>query len=164
MANQLTEVEVLRKLGIPDFRHLSKDKVMSFASMLQDMDPEVAKKALEQFPEFAKVSLQAMTDYKETLNKTLEKDKDSSNRVYDAYDQIISTLRIAVEKEDVPFEEKQFYINKMVEVAQMADKKDSENKKFNWAVLGQAALAAVVLVGGTAAVLGGKTDIKLPKL
>lgn len=47
MSKQLTEAQVLEKLNIPDFRHLSKDNVMSFASMIQDMDPEVAKKALE---------------------------------------------------------------------------------------------------------------------
>ena len=47
MSKQLTEAQVLEKLNITDFRHLSKDNVMSFASMIQDMDPEVAKKALE---------------------------------------------------------------------------------------------------------------------
>ena len=45
MPKTLTEAQVLEKLNIPDFRHLSKDNVMSFASMIQNMDPEVAKKA-----------------------------------------------------------------------------------------------------------------------
>ena len=48
MANQLTEQQVLNKLGIPDFRHLSKNNVMQFASILNEMDPAVAVKALEQ--------------------------------------------------------------------------------------------------------------------
>ena len=33
MSKQLTEAQVLEKLNIPDFRHLSKDNVMSLASM-----------------------------------------------------------------------------------------------------------------------------------
>lgn len=40
---QLTEQEVLEILDIPDFRHMSKDKVMKFASELPNMDPQVAK-------------------------------------------------------------------------------------------------------------------------
>lgn len=49
----MNEQKVLKKLDIPDFRHLTKDKVIKMASMLDKMDPEVAKKAIEQFPEFA---------------------------------------------------------------------------------------------------------------
>ena len=45
MARSLTEQKVLKKLGIDDFRHLTKDKVITMASMLDRMDPEVAKKA-----------------------------------------------------------------------------------------------------------------------
>lgn len=63
MSNQLTEREVLQQLNIPDFQHITKDKIMTFASMLQNMEPEVAKKALEQFPEFAKMALEVLKDY-----------------------------------------------------------------------------------------------------
>ena len=42
MARSLTEQKVLKKLGIDDFRHLTKDKVITMASMLDRMDPEVA--------------------------------------------------------------------------------------------------------------------------
>ena len=38
------ELQVLKKLDIPDFRHMTKDKVIAFASMIPRMDPEVAKK------------------------------------------------------------------------------------------------------------------------
>ena len=57
MGKQLTERQVLEKLDIPDFRHITKDKVMEFASMLNKMEPDVAKKAIEQFPEFARMAL-----------------------------------------------------------------------------------------------------------
>ena len=64
MKRMLTEQQVLKKMDIPDFRHVTKDKIITFASMLPNMDPEVAKKALEQFPDFAKTSLEVMKEYK----------------------------------------------------------------------------------------------------
>ena len=41
-----SEEKVLKKMDIVDFRHLTKDKVIKMASILDKMDPEVAKKAL----------------------------------------------------------------------------------------------------------------------
>lgn len=49
----MTEEKVLKKLGIDDFRHITKNKVIKMASMLDRVDPEVAKKAIEQFPDFS---------------------------------------------------------------------------------------------------------------
>ena len=51
--------------------HLTKDKVIKMASMLDKMDPEVAKKALEQFPEFANTTKEMLTEYKVSLDKGL---------------------------------------------------------------------------------------------
>ena len=48
----MNEQKVLNKLGIEDFRHLSKEKVVEFISMIPNMEPEVAKAAIAQFPEF----------------------------------------------------------------------------------------------------------------
>lgn len=49
MVRQLTEKQVLKKLDIPDFRHMTKAKVMQFASMLPYMNTEVAKRHLNNF-------------------------------------------------------------------------------------------------------------------
>ena len=62
MNRTLTEQKVLRKLGIQDFRHMTKEKVTGFVSMLPRMDPEVAKKALEQFPDFTKTAIAITAD------------------------------------------------------------------------------------------------------
>ena len=63
----MNEQKVLKKLDITDFRHLTKDKVIKMASMLDKMDPEVAKKALEQFPEFANTTKEMLSEYKDSL-------------------------------------------------------------------------------------------------
>lgn len=156
----MSEQKVLRKLDIVDFRHLTKDKVIKMVSMLDKMDPEVAKKALEQFPEFASTTKEMLQDYKEYLDKGLESNNDSVSKVYDTYNAIIVALQKELEKEDLTFEQKKDIIEQMKEVADKVDKKDSENKRF---IAGMATLATIVL-GGTvavlASVLGGNTQIE----
>jgi hypothetical protein len=158
--NMMSEEKVLKKLDIVDFRHLTKDMVIKMASMLDKMDPEVAKKALEQFPEFANTTKEMLKDYKESLDKGLELNNESVAKVYDSYNAIITALQKELENENLSFEQKKYIIEQMKEVAEKVDKKDTENKRF---IAGMATLAAIV-VGGTvavlASVLGGNTQIE----
>ena len=73
--------------------HFTKDKVIKMASMLDKMDPEVAKKALEQFPEFANTTKEMLTEYKVSLDKGLESNNESVKAVYDTYNAIITSLQ-----------------------------------------------------------------------
>ena len=77
MSRQLSEKQVLEMLGIPDFRHLSKDRIMSFTSALPQMEPQVAIAALQQVPHFADTSLEIMRIYKETVSQTLAQDQEN---------------------------------------------------------------------------------------
>ena len=77
MSRQLSEKQVLEMLGIPDFRHLSKDRIMSFTSALPQMEPQVAIAALQQVPHFADTSLEIMRIYKETVSQTLAEDQEN---------------------------------------------------------------------------------------
>lgn len=160
MGKQLTERQVLEKLDIPDFRHITKDKVMEFASMLNKMEPDVAKKAIEQFPEFARMALAALKDYRAVMDKTLDSSDKSTKRCYDIYDEVVSALKACLKQDNLPFEEKKYYIEKMMEVARMSEKKDSENKHFNWGLVGAAAAVVVTVIGIGASALG--VDIHLP--
>jgi len=163
MSDLLTEREVLRQMNIPDFRHITKDKVMTFASLLQKMEPEVAKKALEQFPAFAKMALEVMKEYKGVMDKTLDENSASSKQCYDIYNEVVSALKRCLTEDDLPFEEKKYYIEKMVEIARMADKKDSENKSFNWNLIAAGSFVVLAVIELGASALGGKFSINLPK-
>lgn len=162
MSRQLTEAQVLKQLNIPDFRHLSKDNVMSFASMLSEMDPEVAKKAIEQFPDFAKTTMDALRDYKGVIEKSFEDDKESANQCYALYNRIQDALEKCLDKDDLSFEERKYYIEQMKEVAAMAAAKDSEGKKFKWVNLAAFGTLAIAVIGGSLALLGGNTDFNIP--
>ena len=163
MKKQLSEKEVLKKLDIPDFRHLTKDKVVSFASMVSQMDPAVAEKAIEQFPQFANVTLEALQDYKSVLDKTLDKNSESANRCYDIYDKITDALTKCLDDDDITFEEKKYYIEQLKEIAHMAEARDIDNKKFNWGLVAAGAFAVVTTLGIAAAVLtNGKFEFNFP--
>jgi hypothetical protein len=163
MSKKLSEKDVLKKLDIQDFRDITKDKVMGFVSILPNMDTEVAKKAIEQFPEFIKFSTEAFKDYRGVLEKTLNANEESSKACFDMYEKVLSILEKCSLKEDISFEEKKYYFDKMFEIIQMVEKKDSENKAFYQKLLNAGATVLVAIVGIGAAAIGVKSDINLPR-
>lgn len=160
MSRLLTEQKVLRILNIENFRHLTKDKVITMASMLDKMDPEVAKKALEQFPEFSNTAKEMLSGYKDTLDKGLESNRESVQSYYDSCKFIIEGLQKQLDDENLSFEERKYIIDKMFEISKMMGEKDSENKKFivTMAVCGTLAVGIVTSV--LASALGGNTKIE----
>lgn len=160
MNKSMTEQKVLKKLGIEDFRYLTKDKVITMASMLDKMDPEVAKKALEQFPEFASTTKEMLVEYKEILDKGLESNKESVHAYYDTCNSIIASLQKQLEDENLSFEERKYIIDRMLEVSKMMGEKDSENKKFIATLSVIGAAAACVATAVLASAIGGNTQIE----
>ena len=159
MARSLTEQKVLKKLGIPDFRHMTKDKIVAFATMLPKMDPEVAKKALEQFPEFAKTATEIVSYYKELVEKGFDYNDASVKSFYLTCDSIIDTLNEQLKDGNLSFQEKQIIIDKMIELAKMKSDKDTENKKFIVDILKGAGWFALGVIASIATTLGVQTQM-----
>lgn len=157
----LTEPKALKKLGIKDFQHLPKSKVITLASMLDKMEPEVAKKAIEQFPNFSGTMKEILHDYKESLDKALQSNAESVKSFYDSSDSIIRSLQRELERDNQTFEERKYIIDKMMEVNQLKGDKDSENKNF----LTTLATVGLTVVGVVAALLlsllGGDYNIEI---
>lgn len=152
MRRSYTEKQVLKKLDIPDFRHLTKDKVIAFASMVPNMQPEVAKKALEQFPNFASTSLDLMKDYKSIFEEVLADDRESTQVCYDMYNRIMDSLQKILEEDELSFEEKTYILGQMKEVADAVADKDSEkseNRMKLFAIAGGVATAVIAILGST---------------
>lgn len=160
MRTQLTEQKVLKKLGIPDFRHLTKAKVIDFASMLDRIDPEVAKKALEQFPEFAKTSREALTEYNELMEKGMQSNNESMKAVYREYHTVNEALLKLLDNEELTFDQRKYVIEQMKEIADKVDKKDSENKKWIVRMASIAGFAVMGVVIGMVTTLGGSTYVE----
>lgn len=148
MKRALTEAKVLKNLGIEDFRHLTKDKVISMATLIDRMNPDVAKKAIEQFPDFAKTMQQVFNEHKKMLDNALETNAESVKSYYENCDSIIASCQDILKAEKITFEERKYILEKMIEVVKMKGEKDTENKKFiaNHSLL---CITSVIVVAGT---------------
>ena len=159
MKYTLSEKKVLKKLGIPDFRHMTKDKVMSFASMLPYMDPEVAKKALEQFPSFKDLAGDMVNQYKAIVDKAFEENRVSQQAFYDACNSIIESLKEELRDDEIDSVERDRIEDKMIKVAAMIGEKDRENKGMILKVLGGAAFFFTVVLAAGATLLGSNSRL-----
>lgn len=152
-----TEMQVLRKLDIPDFRHLTKDKVIEFATMVPKMNHEVAKKALEQFPTFALTSLDVMKEYRTLIEKSMEQDQENTQVCYDMYGRVMAALEKMLEEDSLTFEEKTYILSEMKQVADEVSHKDFEKTNARMRVMGIAGGVATAVV----AILGAAIGVNL---
>ena len=159
MEKMLSEEVVKKKLKINNFRELTKDKVIKLASMIDKMDPEVAKKALDQFPKFAETNSEILNEYKSLLDTALESNEKSIETYYDACNALIESLKEQLQSEELTIEDKKYIISEMKDITLMIGEKDSENKRFI-AAMASLGLGALVIIGGAiSSVLGGNIKI-----
>lgn len=156
MSKALSEQQVLNKLGISDFRHITKDKIMSFASMLPEMDKEVAIKAIEQFPVFSKTVTGLVEALRDVMNTGVKSNDESMRSVIATDNKIIDSLLKLLENDNLSPEERTVIINTTLELSDRIHAKDTENK--NW--LGKVIGTALKVTGGALVVLGGFFGMK----
>lgn len=162
MKKSLNEKQVLRKLKIKSFSEATTDKAISFSSMLPHMNPDVAKKALEQFPEFAKFASNIVAEYKGILLRGYDESSKTTKAYLDACNKILESLQKQLDKPFLSEKKRDKIINKMIEVAVMIDRKDTENKNF--VVKRDFAIGAVLLgVVGTVVYLLSFGKINISK-
>lgn len=126
----MDEKKVLKKLKIKDFRHLTKSKVIQLASMLDKMDPEVAKKALDQFPDFAEAVKVVVDSNKVVVEAGLDSNNQSTREAYAALNKIIDVLKEQLEKDNLATEERKDILKSLDYVADRIVELDKNNKKF----------------------------------
>ena len=130
MANRpLTADQVKDYLNIPDFRHITRDKLIEFVSTIPDMDKEVAIKAIEQFPEFTGYAKVLVSHYKLMCDAILKENGSSVQAAMAGYKQTLDVLS-DLAKEDLSPADKRFFAERMVEVADKMAALDTSNKSF----------------------------------
>lgn len=84
MAMEYTPIEkqALDMMKRTDFKNLSKTDVLSIASKLSELRPDVAKEVIAQFPEFVKLIQSSMSEYKDILGNIISSDDESIKQVY----------------------------------------------------------------------------------
>ena len=149
-----TADQVKEYLNIPDFRHVTRDKLIQFVSLIPDMDREVAIKTIEQFPEFCGCATIMVRHYESMCDSILTKNGNSVQSVMDGYKQTLEILKDLASANDIDSTDKRYFAEKMVDVADKMAALDTRNKEFLAGVLKGITcfVAAVILI--CAAVLG----------
>ena len=166
MSRTIAEAKALKKLGIPDWRHLTKDKVVELNSMIDKLEPEVAKKAIEQFPNFSSTMKDMVRDSKEVVSTAIEQSSESTREAFDGYKRTLDILEKELENEDLTFDQRKWIIEKHCEIVQNMDKLDTKNKNYLLAFAGIVAITAITVGSvlssalGVAAILAPSTDQK----
>ena len=131
MTNRLqTENQVKEYLNIPDFRHLTKDKLIEFVSAIPNMDKDVAIKTIEQFPEFSGYAKVMVAHYETMCDSILKENGSSVQAAMDGYRQTLNVLGELTKAEELDSTDKRFFADKMVEVADKMAVLDTNNKNF----------------------------------
>lgn len=130
MNRSLTETQVLRKLGIADFRHMTKDKVVNFVSMLPMMEPEVATRALEQFPNFAEAGRAIITCLKEGMIQVAELNAANMSAFNDRCREALDALEAELSRPDLSDEGRAQVIDGILAIIDSLSRKGTEDKAF----------------------------------
>lgn len=158
MSYTLSEKKVLKKLDISDFRHMTKDKIVQFASMLPNMDPEVAKKALEQFPEFKDLAIEVVHTLQQSVETAMKSNDDSQNAFYEACNRVIDDLNNHLSSSNLTPEQEQSIRSDIIRVLEMMSEKDSENKAHLLMTVRSFCVSAVVITLAAVSLLGGNSS------
>ena len=76
-----TEKKVLKKLNINSFGELTGEKFREFMALFPEMDPELQKKALEQFPEFSSAVKSYLSDLRANTDNAIKSGERSMEMV-----------------------------------------------------------------------------------
>ena len=163
----LTEADVKRALKIDSFRNLTKDKIMQFASMIPDMDKEVAMAVINQYPDYKEFLTTAISTYKGMCENVLMNNKESQEAVMRGYQTILDNLSDRL-KTCESEEARKAITEDMIAVADKIADADLNNKRFLehmmhyvLAGIGLFVVAAGAVLG-IRAVVGGSDE--LPQL
>lgn len=151
-----TEAEIMKVLEIDTWRNLSKDKMLQFASLVPEMDKEIALKVIEQFPEFRLFGIDTLNVLEKEHTSTLLANHESQTEVHNAYREVRGILSGELKRDDLAPEDRMIIIDKVIQTADQEFAKDSENKRFLDTLFGKAAMAGGAVMTLGLVVLGGR--------
>ena len=138
------EKQALDMMKRTDFKNLSKTDVLSIASKLGELRPDVAKEVIAQFPEFAKLIQSSMEEYKDILgniissddesikqayviaDKDMDTSADSRKQFYDFAGKVHADLSKCLDNPDLTAEERKDILAQEMEILKAVSEKDTE--------------------------------------
>ena len=122
------EKKALELMQKDNFRGISKENVMQLMSILDKVDPEMAKKIITQMPEVIRDVVECEKAYANILARGMDSFDASTASCFVTEDEIVKSLQKEIDKDDTTFEQKQYYFEKMAEAAERKERKDTEHK------------------------------------
>lgn len=160
----LSEDDVKAMLGVDDFRKVKKSQVVQLVSSLSQMDPEVAKKVVEQVPEMGKVALGMAQELRGSYEAALKANDDSAQSVLRQIDSIIDILSEQLKNDGVTPEERIHIYDCLNNLADKAVEVHHMNQDLIRDGLKIVAGFAGIALLGIGVVLGGNGKFELPDL
>lgn len=151
---QISEEKMLKTLDIPDWRHMTKDKVLEFASQMYKLDPEVAKQAINQFPNFSEMGINIVANLKDSLTEICESDDKHMDKAYAINEKILNKLETQLNRPFQSAKTRENIINAMIEVSNNISKLESERRHFVSDGFKTVATAAFAVISVAGAILG----------
>ncbi len=160
MNYSIDEQKALQRLNVGSFREVTKDRLVELMSMIPDMSPEVAKKALEQIPNFTSNSTKVLGELKGALMTSIASEDKALDAVTKSRFNTIDCLCKLLESEELSFEQKML----VVENINLLNDKNSQDyeRHQNFLIEGIRTLAVpcMFFIAGTLSLLGLKANVK----
>lgn len=154
---RITEKKALKKLAIPDFGQMPIEKISAFANAMPYMDREVALKALSQFPEYAAMEKELISVMKNSLELAYQSNKESTELFCNACNRELDYYYKRLESDSIDSEERIRIENRLYDIRQEMDAKDTEVKEYWLKIIQEMATPvkagltfALCLLGGVA--------------
>ncbi|WP_417118861.1 hypothetical protein [Olsenella phocaeensis] len=160
----LSEEDVKKFIGVEDFRHVTKNQVVQLVSSLSQMDPEVAKRVIEQVPEMGKIALGMAQELKESYESSLKANEASSSDTLKQINAIIDILSEQLKNDGVTPEERIHIYDCLNSLADKSVEVHRLNQDFIKEGLRIVAGFAGFALIGIGAVLGTNGKFELPDL
>ena len=159
---QISDKDLLKMFGISSFHHMTKDKLANFVSALPAIDPEVAKKALEQFLDLSTAMVEIVSHYRGVVSECLAESDGDTRLCLETCASIVASIQQELSKGNLAAEQQKSLIDQSMELVRMMREIEADGKQFRKHVIYAASITAGFIVCALASVLGGKTDFVCP--
>ena len=143
------EKQLVEQLRKENYRSVTKNQVNSIVSILNKLEPEVAKALVEEMPETIRSMAEIANVYSQILTVCIDSCSKSVESCYETEDILINAFAQEMSK-DIPVEDKKYFAGCMVDAAIRKEEKESEHRSSLLVFLGS-------LFGsfGIGAIIGG---------
>lgn len=160
MNYSIDEQRALEKLNIGSFREVTKDKLVELMSMIPDMSPELAMKALEQIPNFTTNTVTILGELKEALTTTFNSEDKALETATQSRLAAIESLTKLLESDSLSFKQKMAVVEQINILCDKNSQDYEKHQRFLFEGYRSLAYIGAAFIVGTLSLLGLKANIR----